>query len=93
MAKRKSPADDVQNHMPGTHEKVPAIHDAAVAMLAATRKSKRAKKAEEATREDVRAAMEEYGQDEYEYGGLHVKIDTKRQPKVKMAGKQPESEE
>lgn len=88
MAKAKTAADSVQNHIPGTHEKVPAVHDAALAMLDAIRKSKKAKKAEDSTREDVRAAMEEYGQEEYEYGGLYVKVDHKRTPKVKMAKKQ-----
>ena len=49
--------------------------------------------ADDRREEIIRAAMEEYGQDEYEYGGLYVKVDHKRTPKVKMAKQQAEGEE
>jgi hypothetical protein len=93
MAKRKgSAADDVQQHIPGTHEKIPAVHDAALSMLDACRKTKLAKSRENACREEVRSVMEEEGIDEYEYGVLYVKIEDKKTPKVKMAKKQKADE-
>ncbi len=90
MAKRKgSAADDIQNHIPDTGPvKIESVHNAAIAMLDSVRKTKKATAFEKSAREDVRAAMEAEGIDEYEYGGLVVRIDHKRTPKVTQAKKQ-----
>ena len=95
MAKRKdSAADDVQQHIPNTGpEKIESVHNAAIAMLDACRKSKKAKAHENAAREDVRAAMEEEGIDVYDYGGLMVKIEDKKTPKVTQTKKQKVAED
>lgn len=95
MAKKKpTAADDVQEYLPGlAPKKIATVHRAALDMLDCVRETKKAKASEDAAREEVRAAMEKAGIDEYEYGGLVVKIDLKRTPKVKQAKKQTEDGE
>lgn len=84
-------AENVQEYLPGTApKKIPGVHAAALKMLDAVAETKTAKAAEDAAREKVREQMEKAGIDTYEYGGLTVKIDLKRTPKVKMAGKRDE---
>ena len=92
MARRLA-AETVQEYLPGTApKKIPGVHKAALAMLDAVASTKAVKAEEDAAREKVREQMEKEGITEYEYGGLSVKIDMKRTPKVKMAGKRNDSE-
>ncbi len=95
MAKQKpSAAENVQEYLPGTApKKIATVHKAALFMLDAISNTKEMKAEEDSAREKVRSAMEKEGIDTYEYGGLSVKIDLKRTPKVKLAGKREEEGE
>ncbi len=93
MAKSKAAAN-VQEYLPGTApKKIPGVHSAALKMPDAVGATKAVKAEEDAAREKVREQMEKAGIDSYEYGGLSVKIDLKRTPKVKLAGKRDEDSE
>ncbi len=93
MAKTKA-AENVQEYLPGAApKKIPGVHSAALKMLDAVAATKAVKAEEDAAREKVREQMEKAGIDSYEYGGLTVKIDLKRTPKVKLAGKREEGED
>lgn len=91
--KRPSAADNVQEYLPGTApKKIASVHKAALLMLDAVGNTKEMKAEEDAAREKVRSAMEKEGIDTYEYGGLTVRIDLKRTPKVKLAGNRLDDE-
>lgn len=90
---RRTAEENVQEYLPGTApKKIPGVHKAALKMLDAVAATKAIKAEEDAAREKVREQMEKEGITEYEYGGLSVRIDMKRTPKVKMAGKRDEEE-
>lgn len=90
---RRAAAENVQEYLPGTApKKIPGVHKAALKMLDAVAATKVIKAEEDAAREKVREQMEKEGITEYEYGGLTVKIDMKRTPKVKLAGNREEGE-
>jgi hypothetical protein len=94
MAKKRPAAELEQKFIPGTEpKKIPGVHKAALAMLDAIGATKAIKADEDSAREKVREQMEKAGIDTYEYGGLTVKIDLKRTPKVKFAGERTEGEE
>lgn len=93
MAKKSSAAENVQEYLPGTApKKIPAVHKAAIKMADAVAETKTYKAKEDEAREEVREAMEKAGIEEYEYGGLTVRIDLKRTPKVKIAKRNAEDE-
>lgn len=85
---RRSVADQVQNHMPGTGpQKNPRVHKKAVRYFDLMQARKAAGVAEKEAKTTLTELMIAEGLDEYEYGGLKVSIDTKRNVKVTLEGR------
>jgi hypothetical protein len=92
MAKR-TVSDQVQNHIPGTEPvKNPKVHKNAVRYFDLMQARKAAGVDEKDAKVSLTELMIEEGIEEYEYGGLKVAVDTKRNVKVTIEGK-GESEE
>ena len=89
MAKnRPSIADNEQKHLPGTApKKNTRIHPKAVRYFDLMQARIAAGKEEKDAKTTLTEAMIEDGLDHYEYGGIRVDIDTKRNVKVKVDGK------
>lgn len=93
MAKTKTVADQVQNHIPGTGpKKNPKVHKAAVRYFDRMQERKAVGVTEKAAKTTLTELMIEEGLDSYEYGGLAVHIDTKRNVKVTLEGRDEDGE-
>jgi hypothetical protein len=89
--KEKTPSVEksLQGHLPGTApEKNVRVHKAAVTYYDLMLVRKAAGEEEVAAKETLLTVMAEENVESYEFNGLHVRIDLKKTPKVKIDAKE-----